>query len=100
MMFGFGKALDVMRAGDAVRRESWDSSLALIMVPASRVTVDVDRPLGRALPDLAGEPLSYSAHLDLVDMGVERDEVLVMPASLDSADLLAEDWTYAREDRT
>ncbi len=97
-MFGFGKALDVLRDGDAVRRNSWDFEAFspqsfLMLIPGSEVTVNADRPLGRAMPRLVGEDLTYSSHIDIVCVGAD---VHVSPWQPTQADLLAEDWDYAR----
>ena len=94
-MYGFGKALDVLRDGDAVRRHSWNQEVfsgrdCLILVPGSVVTVDANRPLGRALPGQVDNELAYAAHIDLVH--VAGDMVFVYPWAPTHGDLLAEDW--------
>ena len=98
-MFGFGKALDVLRGGDAVRRTSWnfevfDGHTSLILVPGSpELTVDAGRPLGKALPHLVGETMQYAAHIDRINAsGVA---VWATPWQPTQDDLLAEDWDYA-----
>jgi uncharacterized protein DUF2829 len=96
-MFGFGKALDVLRGGDAVRRASWNHETFsgfdfLILVPGSVVTVDADRPLGKAMPALVGDELEYRAHIDRCHQF--NDLITCRPWRASDEDLLAEDWEY------
>jgi hypothetical protein len=96
MGFGFGKALDILRDGDAVRRTAWnpgvfDGKTFLIAVPASEVTVDAGRPLGKAMPSLVGAELFYGAHIDRVTVMGEH-VVFVESWAPTHDDLLAEDW--------
>jgi hypothetical protein len=69
----------------AIRRH--DLADIIVLVPGSTVTVDRDRPLGKALPRNVGTPVFYQPHLDVVNARRE-----VRPWTPTSADLLAEDW--------
>jgi hypothetical protein len=91
-MFGFGKALDVLRGGDAVRRESWNApGQYVFLVPGSVIEVAGDRPLGRAMPSLIGTKVRYRDHIDLM---TAQSEVVTWQPTI--SDVLAEDWDYAR----
>jgi hypothetical protein len=78
IMFGFGKALDVLRDGDSVRREEWapDRSLRLAGGPSIE-EMDPDSPL-------------VGSHFDLHEGGAAG---CWAPKH---SDLLAEDWDYVR----
>lgn len=86
----FGEALEHLRAGRGVTREQWDGEQYLVLVPYSRITVSADRPLGKALPDLVGEELQYTAHIDVVNQGET-----VSPWVPSQTDVLATDWELA-----
>ena len=92
-MFGFGKALDVLRGGDAVTRIAWRPE---VFGSAKRLML-MERNQVSAVPPGAGpEPQDtvFEAHLAFVSQGVDED--FVEPWSPTHADLLAEDWDYAR----
>jgi hypothetical protein len=91
-MFGFGKALDVLRGGDAVRRESWNApGQYVFLVPGSVIEVAAGRPLGKAMPSLIGEWVRYRDHIDLM---TAQGEVVTWQPTI--SDVLAEDWDYVR----
>lgn len=94
--FGFGVALGHLRVGRAVRRQAWPSGAALVLVPSSRIIVDAVRPLGVALPSLTGEAVSYSAHLDKVQVDRESGAVRIESWTPSHDALMAEDWEVAR----
>lgn len=87
-MFGFGKALDVLRDGDAVRRPEWPG-IVLVLVPAIEVPVET---LPRVVSaQIEGEEAVIAQSLLTVSQaGVVNDW---LPTD---EDLLAEDWDYAR----
>lgn len=96
-MTEFGTALRLLRHGRLVTRRAWAASNPappwLVLVPGSTITVDPDRPLGRAAPELAGEPVSYAPHIDIVtNAGGQRT---LQPWVPTSGDLLAVDWVEA-----
>ncbi len=91
-MFGFGKALDVLREGDAVTRRGWNApDQCVFLVPGSEIEIQADRPLGRALPHLVGEYVQYRDHIDL---RTANGEIVTWQPTI--SDVLAEDWDYAR----
>lgn len=82
----FPTALTTVLAGGRARRSAWLEGSFLIDVPGSEVTVDADRPLGKAAPDLVGQKVGYNAHID-----VHVDGELV-PWTANQTDLHATDW--------
>lgn len=54
-----------MSSGGRARRACWPPDAFLIHVPGSTITVEADRPLGKAAPELVGEQITYAPHLDL-----------------------------------
>lgn len=82
-MFGFGKALDVLRDGGRVQRQSWDwaDERWLTLVPAG--TTDLDPHLDLRMPPCIAI--------------VTRDGpnwLTSEPWAPTHSDLLAEDWEY------
>ena len=94
MSFGFGKAMDVMRLGDAVTRMAWGSDTFLMFVPGSEITVEADRPLGKANPRMVGENAVYASHIDIVTRadGYPR----IQPWQPSQEAVMADDWDYVR----
>lgn len=94
MPFGFGKALDVLRDGDPVRRTSWNPTTFIMMVAAGPPSVPTDTALLRAAPEFATVPAGYSAHIDIVNYdGVDLE---VRPWTVTQDAIMAEDWDYVR----
>jgi hypothetical protein len=83
----FDMALVALRAGASISRQA---NTWLVLVPASTIVVEADRPLGRALPGMIGQSIEYSAHIDIRTKKGIRHEV--MPWTPSQADLLANDW--------
>ncbi len=91
-MFGFGKALDVLRGGEAVTRLGWNApDQCVFLVPGSEIEIQADRPLGHALPRLVGEYVQYRDHIDL---RTANGEIVTWQPTI--SDVLAEDWDYVR----
>ena len=91
-MFGFGKALDVLRDGDAVTRTTWNApGQFVILVPGSEIEIAADRPLGRACPERVGEYVQYRDHIDIF---TANGEVVTWQPTI--SDVLAEDWDYVQ----
>lgn len=62
----FGEALAALKAGKRVTRSGWNGAGQwLVLVPGSTITVDAERPLGKAAPELVGQAVSYSPHIDI-----------------------------------
>ena len=93
-MFGFGKALDVLRGGDAVTRAAWrpevfGSAKRLMLMDRNWVAAATHEP-GQETRDTV-----FEAHFAFVSQGVDED--WVEPWAPTHADLLAEDWDYVPE---
>lgn len=90
-MFGFGKALDVLRDGDAVRRQGWPGIVLLLANEHHEqfpgVQIEVNALRAHVDSDLVTFPETLTT--------VSRAGV-VNYWSPTHADLLAEDWDYAR----
>lgn len=71
--------------GGRVRRPGWANAF-LLLVPGSVITVDADRPLGKAAPELVGTQVRYGAHIDLYRNG------LLSPFCPPLDDVHADDW--------
>lgn len=83
----FAEALAELRAGNRVARAGWNGHAKwLVLVPGSTFTVETDRPLGHAAPELIGQSTKYLPHLDLCNRGA------LGPWTPSTADLFAEDW--------
>lgn len=88
MAMDFGQALAALKDGARVTREGWNGEGQwLILVPGSTITVAADRPLGKAVPSLVGQPVEYRPHIDIRTVGTE-----LVPWVASQTDLLAEDW--------
>lgn len=84
----FSRALRHLKDGTRIRRKRWlHPGMWLILVPGSTITVDADRPLGRAVPSLVGREVLYMPHIDLRN---EYGELA--PWNPTHIDLLADDW--------
>lgn len=87
-MSDIGDAIQELRYGGRVRRAGWNGKgMYLFLVPGSCFTVEADRPMGKACPELVGEQVSYHAH---VDMKTAQGDVV--PWLCSQTDLLADDW--------
>lgn len=85
---GFGGALAALRAGKRVTRDGWNGpDQWLVLVPASVVRVEASRPLGKAAPELVGQEVRYSAHID-----IKTVQGTVVPWIASQTDVLADDW--------
>jgi hypothetical protein len=89
MSFGFGKALDVMRDGDAVRRAGWgDVDFGVIgLSTAPKITL---WPATQPEED----HIVMAQFMIVITLADGRTRFQAWPPSHD--DLLAEDWDYAR----
>lgn len=85
----FGIALAVLKIGATARRQAWPQGWWLVLVPGSTITVQRDRPLGLALPELVGEQVAYAPHLDVI-----KPDGVVATWSPTHDDLVAEDWVW------
>ena len=90
-MFGFGKALDVLRAGDAVRREEW-VDVALMLAPRQASALPPGTK-GTVAEFVGPEAIIYIPDQLML---VTRDGHLSLWTPV-TADLLAEDWDYVPE---
>ncbi|GLY55204.1 MW1434 family type I TA system toxin [Lentzea sp. NBRC 102530] len=84
-----GVVMAVLKIGATARRQAWPRDEWLVLVPGSTITVQRDRPLGLALPELVGEQIAYSPHLDVV-----QPDGVVASWSPTHEDLLATDWVW------
>lgn len=82
----FPTALTAVLAGGRVRRAAWDREAFLIEIPGSEITVDADRPLGKAAPELVGQTVTYSPHIDVYIGGH------LVPWTPNQTDTHATDW--------
>ncbi len=79
MSFGFGKALDVLRDGDAVTRLGWNApDQCVFLVPGSEIAV-------------AGRTVEYR---DRIDLRAVNGEIDTWQPTVN--DVLAYDWDYVR----
>lgn len=87
-MNGIGWAVKMMQDGARVGRAGWNGKgMYLFLVPGSRFTVDADRPMGQACPELVGKEVDYQAHVDMKTV-----QGSVVPWLCSQSDLLATDW--------
>ncbi|MFR9767071.1 DUF2829 domain-containing protein [Nocardia sp. SC052] len=87
----FGQALAVLRDGGRVARAGWNGKgMWLVLVPGSTFTVEADRTLGQAAPDLVGQTVNYRPHIDMKTVDGE-----IVPWVASQTDLLADDWERA-----
>lgn len=85
---GIGWAVKQMELGGRVRRAGWNGKgMYLFLVPGSRFTVQGDRPMGIACPELVGKEVDYHAHVDM-----KTAQGTVVPWLCSQTDLLAFDW--------
>jgi Protein of unknown function (DUF2829) len=86
-----GQAVRRLQSGDRVCREGWNGkNMYLVLVPGSTFTVEEDRPIGQAAPELVGKKVDYHAHVDMYTA-----QGYFVPWLCSQADLLANDWeTY------
>jgi len=82
----YSEALRAVADGARVQRLSWPPGTFLIRVPGSIITVDADRPLGKAAPELVGQQVHYSAHIDMFSAGE------MSPWHANRDDITATDW--------
>lgn len=92
MNTNFGQALETLKEGGRVTRSAWVLDPVpgfpfVYLVPGSRFTVEAERPMGQAAPELVGKTVDYSPHIDI--MSAEHQS---QPWTPTTADLLAEDW--------
>jgi len=83
------KARELVLEGQRVRRPGWPADAFLLLVPGSVITVEADRPLGQAAPELVGGKVRYSDHIDYYSNG------LMSPWAADDGirdDIHATDW--------
>jgi hypothetical protein len=86
-----GQAVRRLLSGGRIRRAGWnDKGMFLIFVPGSTFTVEADRPMGKAAPELVGKEIKYHAHVDIMTVQGE-----LVPWLCSQADLLADDWENA-----
>lgn len=62
-------AMRLVNDGQRVRRLNWPPGWFLLHVPGSTITVDADRPLGKAAPELVGQQVRYGEHIDIYRAG-------------------------------
>lgn len=93
-MAGIGWAVEELKDGNRVARNGWNGKgMYLFLVPGSRFTVEADRPMGEACPELVGKEVDYHAHVDM-----KTAQGYVVPWLCSQADLLADDWETATGD--
>lgn len=61
----FGEALHALKDGKRVALPGGRTDVWVFLVPGSEITVAADRPLGTAAPELVGQQVAYSAHIDI-----------------------------------
>lgn len=86
----FPEALDLLQDGQRVTRRAWVSREGfdwLFLVPGSSFTVEADRPIGRAAPELVGKTVGYQHHIDR-----HSPDHRVAPWYPAQEDLFATDW--------
>lgn len=83
----FGDALRALKDGKRVARRWWGNPTWLVLVPGSNITVEADRPLGRAAPYLVGGPVAYRPHIDKMREGEGMEPWIPTHEAL-----LADDW--------
>lgn len=89
-MMTFAEALDRIRTGGRVSRTAWitrEGFPFLFEVPGSTFTVEAERPLGKAAPELVGKTVEYRTHIDVC-----YPDRQISPWYPDQADVLADDW--------
>ena len=85
MFFGFGKALDLLRDGDLVRRHEWAPNVSLYLQQQEQVLVHLSN-------DPRPRPMTVQpAQLMKLSVAANGDSYTTAWAP-DSEDLLADDW--------
>jgi hypothetical protein len=92
-MFGFGKALDVLRDGDAVTRRGWQHPEAIFVRPP-RLKLDRSSRIEATEPE--EKTVIFPEVLTVETSGLDED--WIRPWFPTHEDLLAEDWDYVRDD--
>lgn len=82
----YAAAMQAVNDNQRVRRMTWPPGWFLLRVPGSTFTVEADRPLGKAAPELVGREVHYGAHVDIY-----RDGYLAPWHALHD-DIHAGDW--------
>lgn len=82
----YSGAIHFVASGKRARRPSWPVGAFLILVPGSTITVDADRPLGQAAPELVGQRVRYRSHVDYFENGE------LEPWQSENDDRNARDW--------
>jgi Protein of unknown function (DUF2829) len=83
-----GQVVKRLESGGRVRRSGWNGKgMYLFLVPGSTFTVDADRPMGQACPELVGHSVQYHAHVDMMTV-----QGYVVAWVCSQTDLLANDW--------
>lgn len=84
----FAGALRQLRLGRRLARTGWNGAgMWILLVPGSTITVEAGRPLGRAAPELVGQSVGYSPHID-----IRTAAGALVPWVASQSDLLATDW--------
>lgn len=84
----FGDALKALRDGKRVALPGGRTDVWLVLVPGSVITVAPDRPLGTAAPELVGQQVAYSAHIDIRC----ADGTIAPWGGPSTANLFSDDW--------
>jgi hypothetical protein len=94
-MFGFGKALDVLRDGDEVTRRGWQHPEVIFTRPACLRLEGLSRiEPSTTEPDIEVKTAIFPETFMVVTPGPDGD--WMRPWFPTHEDLLAEDWDYAR----
>ena len=84
----FGQALTALKRGKRVCRSGWNGKhMFLLLVPGSKIIPTLDRPLGKAAPELIGTEVTYQPHIDMFTA-----QKTLVPWLASQSDVLAEDW--------
>lgn len=87
-MSSIGWAIAELKNSKRVCRSGWNGrGMYLFLVPGSTFTVEAERPMGKACPELVGQEVNYHAHVDM-----KTAQGYVIPWLCSQADLLANDW--------
>ncbi len=94
-MFGFGKALDVLRDGDEVMRRGWQHPEVIFTRPSRLMLLDSNRVEAPTTePGVEATATVFAEQLVIATPGPDED--WIRPWFPTHEDLLAEDWDYAR----
>ncbi|MFD9948779.1 DUF2829 domain-containing protein [Nonomuraea sp. NPDC059023] len=84
----FGDALAHLKLGSRLTRDGWNGQgMWIFVVPGSTFRPEPDRPLGKAAPELVGQPVTYRPHIDMRTVDGQ-----IVPWVASQSDLLADDW--------